>query len=312
MEFIDKTILATKAESIVSDFLNQLKIEGEPYPKDLYEIFKSAKNEDGIFFKTILTDLLLKEQSNHCCYCMRRLNFEDEEKTVEHLIPNKIDKNKTYEERKNIFEKYLNPNTVLNNKTVCFADDFIKNEETKFPPYPHTVAYHNLTISCNGKFSRSGSAIHCNLKRGDGYVKPFVLNSKVSEEFEYEPNGYVLWKDKDEKKKIEKKDALKKLELNIDRLRMIRRIWYYAVQNEENLMEFNNDQRKKFLIKLEKELPEDETNILNNFKTNDSYWNLLKKYDYFKLKFLARKFTCLTASELSGLIENIKIALTAK
>jgi hypothetical protein len=305
MEFIDKTILAMEAEAIVSDFLNQLKIEGNPYPKDLYGIFKSTKNKEDIALQDLLIDLLLKEQNYYCCYCMRKLDFEDEEKTLEHLIPNKI-------KSKAKFDTYLNPETVLNDKNVCFSEDFTNNQETNFPPYPHTVAYHNLTVSCNGKISHSDFPIHCNLKRGNEYVKPFILHPKISEEFKYNPDGFVCWEDKDNKKKEEKEKTLNILGLNIDRLRMIRRIWFYAAQKGFNLIEFDGTQRIEFCIRLEKEVFGDETGMLNNFKTNDQYWNLLKKYGYFKLKFLARQLTHLTVTELKDLIENIKLKYASK
>jgi hypothetical protein len=289
MKFIDKTILATEAEAIVSAFLKELKVEGAEYPKDLYSAFKSAKNEENILLQNLLTNLLLKEQHNRCCYCMRKLDSEDEEKTIEHLIPNKT-------KSKAIFDTYLNPKTVLNDENVCFAEDFINKQETKFPPYPHTIAYHNLSVSCNGKISRSGSAIHCNLKRGDEYMEPFILYSKISEEFKYTTNGFVLWKDK--------KNILDQLGLNTTRLRMIRCIWFHATQNNFNLLECNDTQRRIFLIKLEKEVPNDEWDMLNNFKTNNQYWKLLKKYDYFYLKFLAKKIDHLTPTESRDLIEN--------
>ncbi|GHT61970.1 hypothetical protein FACS189451_05190 [Bacteroidia bacterium] len=294
MKFIDKTILAIEAEAIVSAFLKELKVEGEAYPKDLYSAFKSVKNEENILLQNLLTNLLLKEQRNRCCYCMRKLDSEDEEKTLEHLIPNKT-------KSKAIFDTYLNPETVLNDENVCFAEDFINKQETKFPPYPHTIAYHNLSVSCNGKISRTDSAIHCNLKRGDEYVKPFILYSKISAEFEYKPDGYVIWKDND---KNRAKDALDELGLNTERLRIIRRIWFQAVQNNFSITECTDIQKKEFLIKLEKEVPNDELGILNDFKNNQKHWNLLKKYDYFRLKFLARKLNALTPTESMDLIEN--------
>ncbi|GHT09887.1 hypothetical protein FACS189426_09260 [Bacteroidia bacterium] len=125
MKFIDKTKLATEAEAIVSAFLKELKVEGAVYPNDLYSKFKSAKNKKNILLQFLLTKLLLQEQHNRCCYCMRKLDADDEEKTLEHLIPNKI-------KSKSAFDAYLNPETVLNEKNVCFAEEFISKQETKF------------------------------------------------------------------------------------------------------------------------------------------------------------------------------------
>jgi hypothetical protein len=305
MEFIDKTVLETRGEAIVTNFLRELKAEGATYPRDLYDTFKSAKNDEGILLKDLLTDLLMEEQHNYCCYCMRKLDAADEEKTVEHLIPNKIKSKKE-------FDTYLNSETVLNDKTVCWADEFIEKEELNFPPYPHSIAYHNLSISCNGKISRSSNASHCNLKRGNKYVKPFILHPQINKEFEYNTDGFVHWEDE---------QSIDKLGLNTDLLRMIRRIWFYANKKESNLLELNDSQRNKFLIELEKEVPDDEWDMLFNFKS-EPYWNLLKKYNYFasyklkknlkkNLKKLARQLMRLTVTEIKDLIEiiNFKYAI---
>jgi hypothetical protein len=270
MKLIDKTVLEAEAEAIVAGFLKDLK-EGETaYPKDLYNAFKSARNEEGLFLKDLLIALLLKEQHNCCCYCMRRLDA-GEEKTVEHLIPNKgIDRSK--------FDKYLNPNTVLNDKKVCYAEEFINNQETVCPPFPHTIAYQNLTISCNGKFSKSDSITHCNLHRGEKYVEPFILNDSIVEQIEYKPDGFVIWKaDPNEI------PSLNRLGLNNERLKMTRRIWFYANKRGCDLSKLNASQKNEFLYKLLENIPENESEVLLNF-TKDHYWQIVvEKYDYFAL-----------------------------
>lgn len=87
MEFIDKTKLKNEGETIISSFLKRLKIENNPYPKDsksLFKVFQSDKNDEGILSQDLLRNVLLKEQKNRCCYCMRRLDSDNEEKEKNH------------------------------------------------------------------------------------------------------------------------------------------------------------------------------------------------------------------------------------
>ncbi|MDR3338755.1 MAG: hypothetical protein LBT25_01450 [Candidatus Symbiothrix sp.] len=296
MEFIDKTKLKKEGEAVVISFLQRLKTDDRPYPKDLYNTFRSDKNEKSQQSYELLRTILMKEQNNRCCYCMRNLD-SSEEKTLEHLIPNKI-------QDKKAFEEYLSPETVLSNENVCFADDFIKEEKDKFPPFPHTIAYQNLTVSCNGKISRSASATHCNNYRGDKYVEPFILYNTITNEVEYKSDGFAIWKGN-------KGDipTLNKLGLNCELLRMIRRIWLYARKTGFNLLTPNETEKKIFFISLQKILSDDEIGTIKN----ETYWNLLKKYDYFgcndkkkDIKGIANQLANFSEREINELIEIIK------
>ncbi|MDR0750522.1 MAG: hypothetical protein LBF62_13265 [Tannerellaceae bacterium] len=134
MEYIDKSEFKEEAEFIISSF-------------DLFDSFKSDKNDKGEWSRTLLIQRLRQEQHNRCCYCMRNMENENEQKTLEHIIPKSITK-------KDDFNKYLNSETVLNSSNVCLTKEFIDKKEKKFPPFPHSVAYQNLTISCNGQVSK--------------------------------------------------------------------------------------------------------------------------------------------------------------
>jgi hypothetical protein len=290
MEFIDKTKSKANAEAIINVFMRLLKEKNNPYPKDLYNALKSTKTEDNIFFHRLLIAILREEQHRRCCYCMRRLDNGKEE-TLEHIIPNKL-KDKT------AFERYLNSKTALNNKNICFAPDFIANETETYPPYPHTIAYQNLLISCDGKINRSGTSVHCNNKRGDDFVEPFVLYSDACNNIEYNSDGFIEWRH-------EKMDN--SLNLNYDRLRIIRRIWMLAYKNHIDLMSLDEKGKIIFLTRLQKETPEKEWHLLSNFKNVPTYWELLLKYDYFaipyKIRQLARRLDNLKANETRELLE---------
>lgn len=271
MEYIDKTKLRDEGEAIIDAFLERLQEAGK-YPDDLYEAFKSDKDENGEYSKDKLIKVLLTEQENRCCYCMKKLNQEKDEITLEHLILNSITERRKYNE-------YLKRYTVLNAK-VCLAKDFINKNETNTPPYPHTVAYENLAASCNGKlFSRTEKIVQCcNLKRENKYMEPIVLYDTIHDEFEYTANGYTIWKNE-----TAMFPTTSILGLNAPVLRMIRRIWLYA---KDNQIDLEKTDRQKVLFELLGEFTDKEfaeTNnleILSNF-LNDGYWKLLLKYSYF-------------------------------
>ena len=271
MEYIDKTKLRNEGEAIIDAFLKRLQEAGE-YPDDLYEAFKSDKDENGEYSKDKLIKVLLTEQDNHCCYCMKKLDRNEDEITLEHLILNSITERQKYNE-------YFKRNTVLNNK-VCLAKDFIDKNETNTPPYPHTVDYENLAASCDGKFfSRTEKYVQCcNLKRENKYMEPIVLYDTIHNEFEYTTNGFAIWKNETSIFPL-----TSTLGLNAPVLRMIRRIWFYAKDNQIDLEKIN---RQEVLCGLLGEFTDKEfadTNyfeILSNFQ-NDGYWNLLLKYSYF-------------------------------
>lgn len=270
MEYIDKTALEDEGEAIIGSFLKRLKAEGANYPQDLYQVFKSDKDETGVDSQAKLVDVLLKEQEYRCCYCMRRLTKENEV-TLEHLILNRIT-------RQDEFITYFKRKTVLNEK-VCLAFDFIHNDESKVPPYPHTVAYQNLTASCNGRIMSSSRTVYCcNLKRGKEYVEPVVLYDTIRAEIDYKQNGRAVWNG--EQNSI---PTLNKLGLNDAILRMVRRIWIYS---KDNGIDLGTVERRTFLFDILSELSEEEFKDVNEFKMllnfqTDTYWNLLKEYSYF-------------------------------
>jgi hypothetical protein len=281
MEFIDKTKLADKAEKIVKSFLKSFIGKGIDYPNDLYDAFSRDVNDNGERLYNLLKQILLKEQHNRCCYCMRNLNSE----TLEHIIPNGLkDKVK--------FDDYLDTNTVLNKNAICFAPDYIANKQNSYPPYPHTVAHQNLAVSCDSK-------THCNNFKGNKGIKPIIFYKTITEDIEYESNGFAKWN-----KETEDIPTIEKLGLNDDTLKMIRRIWIYVLESNKNI----DTQRDDIIVELSYGLSKDEEDILWKFD-NNKQWELLKQYDYFavpyKIRQLARHLYNLKANDTKELLEII-------
>ncbi|MDR0895476.1 MAG: hypothetical protein LBN06_09315 [Prevotellaceae bacterium] len=266
MEYIDKTILREEGEAIIKSFLNQVK-EQDPYPQDLYDVFKSDRGGQS---QKDLIEILLEEQNNHCCYCMRRLTVNNKI-TLEHLILRSI----TQQEE---FNKYIKEerHTVLNDN-VCLTE--VNKVYQAEPPYPHVVAYQNLVASCDGKIITGAPAISCcNLRRGFEYIEPIVLYATIKNEVVYAFNGEVRWK---EDKEYEKEEQLTMniLGLNDSILRMVRHIWSYI--NRCGLVKGDIDRDRGKLYGMLDEVSNEDFDLLLSFQSNDTYWNLLVDYDYF-------------------------------
>ena len=186
MEYIDKYNLGDEGEAIIDDFLNRIKGHNN-YPQDLYEVFKNDIGPDGVSTRKKLLYILLREQKNRCCYCMRELDRNNDEITLEHIILRRI------KERAE-FNQYFKRKTVLDDKVTLSSEFIASKGGNAVPPYPHTVAYENLSASCNGKFFSKTERPHCcNLKRGEKFLEPFILYPGIQNEFEYKSNGTVIW-----------------------------------------------------------------------------------------------------------------------
>ena len=267
MEYIDKYNLGDEGEAIIDDFLNRVK-DLDNYPQDLYKIFRTDKGADGISTRKKLIDILLREQNHRCCYCMRKLDENTDEITLEHIILNSI-------KDRAEFSQYFRRQTVLCDKTTL-ASEFISNKgEDDVPPYPHTVAYENLSASCNGRFFSKTEKPHCcNLKRGEKFLEPFILYHGIQNEFKYKIDGTVIWN-----AETSMVPSVVVLGLNNSMLKIIRRMWFYASKEDIDL---KSADRNEFIKRFTGEIVGDKEALalLNNFKT-DGYWNLLMKYSYF-------------------------------
>lgn len=159
-----------------------------------------------------LKNLFLVEQNNKCCYCLKEITIDDI--SIEHIIPQNISIDD--------FNTYLVVPELTEN--VIHKNTFDRNTQ-KIPPqrYPHDLGYNNLIASCK-------SSTHCNNKRGNASISPFIYDDEMIQSISYEPTGSVFTT-------LAEIDALK---LNNDFLKMIRRLWHLIAKNIESLDEIIN------------------------------------------------------------------------
>lgn len=275
MKYIDKALGKQQGEAVVTEFLNCFYRRKGTYPQDFYKAF-SEEIDDAHghvkFHQRLKNEVLMPEQEGRCCYCMRNLQ-KSGKATVEHIMPNHAADKKELDE-------YRSRPTELDG--LPHPDDFKSMNPVVYPPHPHSIAYQNLVLSCDGDiFKENSRPVCCNLKRRHTFLHPFILYHDIEEKFFYTEDGMAEWTD-DPEPPESKGNAMRILGLNIPVLRMIRRIWFFC--NDNNLHPVR-DGKETILNTMigylaSSNLTEEEINMLLNFK-KDKYWNLLLEYDVF-------------------------------
>jgi hypothetical protein len=212
-------------------------------------------------------DLLLEEQKGLCCYCMRKI--PSGEATLEHVIPHHIKTD--LKNQLSHYYCYISPQRVIYQSTIE------QDKRLKYPPYPHCIAYENLTASCDGRIYESGEKyiLHacCNNKRGNDKIIPLFFLPRIHSILKYEEDGSLLYTD-------EYETTIKALNINCDSLRLIRKIWARVRKSNIKLTEveageYDMEIRKNILVILDVERQEEKK------MQHVLYWKLLIQFDWF-------------------------------
>lgn len=273
MKHIDKSLNQLQGEAIISEFLSCFQQRTGTFPADMYKAFCNEIDDNHGhvgFKKRLLDEVLLPEQDDLCCYCLRKLNGKG---TIEHIMPN-------HAADQAELDLYRSRNTPLDR--IPHSDDFKSMTPITYPPHPHSIAYQNLVASCDGKlFKENTRSVCCNLKRGDRFIPPFVLYSDISVNFEYTVDGFANWT-ADPAPPDSPNNAMRILGLNNFILRMIRRIWFYCQDHHiDPVQEGKNNVVNLLFGELAAiGASSNEIDMLLNFKT-DKYWDLFLQYNAF-------------------------------
>ncbi len=225
-----------------------------------------------------MVNLFGELQQDLCCYCMRKIQRGTPQATLEHIIPQSTDRTQDMLPYFNLGYGSLNGDTLIASR------EFNRLHNPDFPPRPHTVAYHNFALSCNGDFVPDGASICCNNRRGDAFVNPVYLNSDIETMIAYLPDGRIqpvsgsiLFEDI--------VDLIRIVALNHDALKEIRWIWHELSSiplNEIERIERNNE-RKQLLLKYLDGEPKKINKLAEKYMDKDR-WNRLMSYSWFHRK----------------------------
>lgn len=270
MKFIDKK---NKRNAFVTNIVINTFIKEQKKRGNECKYFLLCKTP----YKNILRNFLIKEQQEKCCYCMRKLKYDDTT-TLEHIIP-----------------KGAN-HTEINGYLLAYKRIFtqIKHESNlrkfAYPPYPHQIAYGNLCASCKGILKENSlSSLCCNCKREHSTITPLIFIPNIERNIEYmKMSGEMILHITDSNR------TLDKLGLNNAALKEIRMFWALIAKNKS--MKFIKQNRKYDLLSvvfhvnnLQDLAKNGYGNFAKYFSTNEYYWNLLKDYKWFYFYYKKKK-----------------------
>lgn len=241
---------------------------------------------DGSFGKSgakdAMAQLALDSQGNLCCYCMRDLHLQNQDVTLEHIIPQSSDVAK--------FNYYIGLNVPpLTADNVMRTGDFTGVQNIKVPPRPHTVTFENLVASCDGTFpDKTGSSQCCNHKRGNDDIFPLFYVVTVGNDITYTEDG-SMQPNAQCAHHAEYRVTIEKARLNCTNLQDIRRLWHlFAGERMETLVSCLADKDMRWVLLMQvlyhdAGLMAQDARIQTKFMKND-YWKTFLMYHWFHQK----------------------------
>lgn len=262
-----------EAHALIDGFLERHIGMHGLYEGDLYEYLGADRIPGQVKTIQALRKILLEEQGGRCCYCMRRIgDLAPEERTIEHVIVN-------HPKDEDDYNQYLGICPQLDVAEMISSDDFMERQSPP-PPYPHSVAYENLLMSCAGRCHLGvGTSFSCNNFRGHKFVYPLPLMNDVTAEVKYRKDGFVYWVNETDTEN----PTVEILGLNYDILKLIRRIWY-KLSNKG--LDVANCNRHILLYDVMGDMMDEGASdaiiqMLFLFANNEWYWELFCQFDYF-------------------------------
>ncbi len=251
MQYIDKSIRQQEGNQIIDELLEECWNDDD---NRYLDADYSTLSKDP--FRTNFKRVLLEEQQEVCCYCMKQLH-NNPSTTLEHIIPHHASQEG--------FNTYIHPNFQNNVIHLSNFDRGLKD----IPPYkyPHDIAYYNLIASCD-------SNTHCNHKRGNESINPLIYDSTISTKIEYDHQGRAH-SDKDEYL-----DDLATLGISVDtNLIMYRWIWAKLSQQAIAPEQLTDDTIQDVILNMD--YPKNFSTVMENFFDSPSKKPELLKYSWF-------------------------------
>lgn len=282
MRYIDKHQYLKVGNAITDNYLDQECRIDDGSGHYCYQNVDYNGSFGSTGAKSEMQQLALDSQENYCCYCMRDLHMQNQQVTLEHIIPQSCSADE--------FDNYtqLNVSPITDDKIVM-TENFTKVTDVQIPPRPHTVTFENLAASCDGTFpDKEGTSQCCNHQRGCKFVYPMFYEANVEEEIVYRENGAMQPKNgclhSDEYRR-----TIENVKLNCQNLMDIRRLWHlFANVDQDELVACLNDRNLR-MKSLRQVLYQDvamlnqDNNIQRKFM-KDQYWRTFLLYHWFHHK----------------------------
>jgi len=291
MKHIDKSKQEHDALSLIDDFLRARWIEAEQaYANISYNDLRDKQTGKQVSYRDDLENIISENQEGYCCFCMRKIGASGT-KTLEHIIPDKFVGKENRDGEIEKYEKYVGYNLpFLTKDNVELAYLFKERKKRDTPPYPHDISYHNLVLSCDGKYptgSKARSSMTCNNYRKQKDYCPIFFDKVLSEAVEYEPSGEIkVCSDATDEVKERVSGIVISADLSYGTLRAIRHLWFllrHVPMNElEAVAESGEDVALSTFIGQtvtgDREEDENVRKVFNNIQI----WQTFLEYSWFK------------------------------
>lgn len=252
MEYIEKCN-DSQADTLIEGYL--AANAGFITEKNIYDNFRAPEKP------SLIDQVLLPEQGNRCCYCMRRIDSHEDSATIEHIIPENVTNPAEAD------HYYQGRSTGLNSRNVCLTHSYFNAVSPLRPPYPHKLAYHNIVIACDV----------CNNNRGAERIDPLFLYNTVHQEVHYDHlTGEMEWTADPEPNR-----TVSAVKLNRPQLRAFRVVWFYA--HSQGLSPYTVEDREGFIYTVLGNVDLNDSELTNAVLNLESkhFWELFLKYEYF-------------------------------
>ncbi|MDM1413274.1 hypothetical protein [Myroides odoratimimus] len=212
MEFIDKTGQANFHPHYIVFESHKWNAVKDHYGKYNFDGFSTT-------FKNTIKGLLIGEQNDLCCYCMKELEINDSS-SIEHLYPNNPQPH-------NVFLSY----SLMCIQKSQFSFGIRQIPTNNLDNLPHDISYYNLLACCT----------KCNNKRDNKEIRPFVFDINVNNEFSYDDEGNIF--------SLKYQDEITKIDLANDYYVNYRRLWKYIAKTNKTPLPSNINALKRVIIK---------------------------------------------------------------
>ncbi|NBB28672.1 HNH endonuclease [Cellulophaga sp. BC115SP] len=273
MQYIDKSTHRIEGHQIIDSFLESSWIaQNREYSNFDYDNGLRIRkiilpgNQDISYYSSLKL-VILQNQNNYCCYCMKEIS--DADTTLEHIIPHKT---KTQDK----FNQYIGIGFDELDRYVIFRVNFDRfTYRATHPQYPHDIAYYNLVASCK-------SNVHCNHERGSKFLKPLFYDRNIQNKVSYDQEGRAF------AEAYENELAILKISTN-NNLIVYRRIWNELANVDLYPNPTSDDNINAAILKVALSRNDTEL-ILNNFWDQNRNLIPTKKDDLMKYKWFLTYF----------------------
>lgn len=282
MKYIDKGAYLLSGHRITDDYLDGICRVEDGTGSFSYQNVDYVGTFVSSGAKAEMQHLALASQRQLCCYCMRDLHMQNQRVTLEHIIPQSVD-SVEFKKYTNLGIKYLTTDDVIR------TSDFTGVPNMKIGARPHTVAFENLVVSCDGTFpDKAGISRCCNNRRGNAFVYPAFYVSVVENEIRYSEDG-GMHPGENCAHPDEYRRTIANVHLNCQNLKDIRRLWYLFDGEDYQVLVSclsDRDLRNRTLVGVlfkKAELVKRDSDILTKFM-KDEYWRTFLLYHWFHHK----------------------------